>query len=163
MPIYDSDITERQADELDRLFCVCFGGMAFRSGPKADARAVWTENGAIVAHTAIGVRRIDLHGSPTRAALLGLVCVDPLYRGKGIGHRLIAELQRATALPFVLNCGYALVAYYSRIGYLTIADAATYDRGNAVTLDRDPVMGHANGQPIQMALQAMPIHLGTDF
>jgi GNAT superfamily N-acetyltransferase len=160
--IRDEEITGRQADELDGLFQTCFPGMTFRSGPKAAARAVFVD-GTIVGHAAYDVRRVVLCGVPVEVALLGLVCVDPAHRGKSIGHTLIGELHRAAALPFVLNCGKDLVGYYARLGYVTIADAAIYDRTRGMKRDDDPVMGCANGRAVSMTFQQEPVCLGADF
>jgi GNAT superfamily N-acetyltransferase len=162
MLIHDSDITTGQSAELQQLISLCFGADSHSPIAKAALRAIQVDSG-IVGHAAINVRQYSLEGALTAVALLGCVCVHPGYRGRGIGHTLITELHRATPLPFLLNCGKPVVGYYSQLGYVVIADAATYDRDGAVQLDLDPVMGFANGLPVSMHFHDVPFHLGADF
>ncbi|MEZ5277877.1 MAG: hypothetical protein R3F07_15965 [Opitutaceae bacterium] len=149
--------------ELDALFRICFGGMAFTAGPPADLRAIHRVGSRIAAYAAVSLRRIALQGCQRETAILGLVCVDPQFRGRKLGHEVIAALQAAIPLPFMLNCGAPLVSYYNAIGYRKISDRASYTRSGGVVIDNDPVMLNPNGQQAAAVMQSAPVYLGRDF
>ena len=162
MLIRDNEITTQQTEELRKLLTFCFDEAVDSAILKTTLRAIYVDT-MIVGHAAVDVRRIIFHSVPAQIAFLGFVCVQPEYRGRGIGQMLITELHQAISLPFLLNCGSSVVPYYSRLGYVLIADAASYDRKGLIEIDHDPVMGFSNGLPVSMEFQNEPVHFGLDF
>lgn len=61
----------------------------------ADNLLVIEENGVIVSHVALLIRRVSLGGCRVRVACLGAVATDPAYRGRGLATELLGAAQRA--------------------------------------------------------------------
>jgi GNAT superfamily N-acetyltransferase len=89
--------------------------------PRGQYVALWAGDAAVAGG---GVR--SLPSADRRLAEIKRMWVDPAWRGRGLGHRLLAELEAAAVrLGFEvlrLDTAGALAGFYARSGYAPVAD-----------------------------------------
>jgi GNAT superfamily N-acetyltransferase len=120
---------------------------------------------SVVGYAAISYRNILICDTEYHLALLGLVCIEKIYRGKGYGKLLIEyiieKLECTNIDGIILNCGKDVVQFYKKMRFSIISNNARYLRNGTIETDNDPVM--------YFGLKAKDIgfdetiYLGTDF
>jgi predicted N-acetyltransferase YhbS len=88
---------------------------------------VFCDEGRAVAHVGTLFREVCLGGSRHLACLIGSVCCDPEYRGRGLATQLLED-SRARAVDagadlFLISGGRGL---YRRLGYADAGDYPSY-------------------------------------
>jgi predicted GNAT family N-acyltransferase len=119
----------------------------------------------VVGYAAISNRNISICDIEYNLAILGLVCIDKIYRGKGYGKLLIEyiikKLECKETDGIILNCGIDLVEFYKKMKFLVISNSARYIRNGTIETDNDPVMYF--GIKVNDIGLDEGIYLGTDF
>ena len=109
----------------------------------ADQRWLGWRDGVLVAHAAAQRRWFAVNGAYQRGWMLGAVCTRPEDQRQGIGKLLLQRVEadlRGRDSFVVLNCGDRVCSFYERLGYVRVAAAGRYIRGNQLQTDPDPAL-----------------------
>lgn len=153
---------------LDKLFIDCFDGLRFRESDPAEIRSILAAGPDVISHAAIKQCRYDFISNPGVATwILGYVCTDRGFRGRGHASRCLCELFGALQPGkwiMILNCKQAVAGFYEKCGFEIIADKASYDRNGTISIDDDPVMAKCSAPELKSAIARNAIlHLGEEF
>ncbi len=130
--VAERELTEAQEAAIRQLLVAAFPRSAaiFSTATYYFARPdhrLWLEtpDGTIVAHLDFEQRRIAIGAEELLIAGVGEVATHPDYQGRGLGRRLMAELQtilrEACPVDFgFLECLEAVVGFYASVGWRRI-------------------------------------------
>jgi GNAT superfamily N-acetyltransferase len=153
---------------LDKLYIDCFDGLRFSESGPAEIRSLLTAGPRVISHAAIKQCCYDFISDPRIAAyILGYVCTDSAFRGRGHASRCLRELFEALGPRewiMILNCKQTVAGFYEKCGFEIIADKASYDRKGILAIDNDPVMAKCSTTELKSAIARKSIlHLGEEF
>ena len=89
------------------------------------------DRGRPVAQLGFGRRTVSVNGQEVQIAGVGAVCTDPGWQGRGVGKRLLTELQRVLSndLPTdfgFLQCREAVAGFYERGGFVRVPQSVRF-------------------------------------
>jgi len=156
---------------IDKLYDECFDGLRFSESDPAELRSFFFNTAkTLCSHAAIKRCRYDFINAPRATTwILGYVCTPRALRGRGYASHCLGELfeaLRRLGAPWImiLNCKPDRVPFYEKNGFETIAEKASYDRKEGVTIDDDPVMAKCSTPELMATIAKGPVlHLGEEF
>jgi predicted GNAT family N-acyltransferase len=157
---------------IDKLYRDCFDGLRFSESDRAEIRSILNagEEKALISHAAIKQERYGFVKDPSATTwILGYVCTNGAFRGRGYARSCLVELfetLRLRAHPWimVLNCKRHVVRFYEKCGFETIAEKASYDRNGKISVDDDPVMAKCSAPELMSSIERNAVlHLGEEF
>ena len=153
---------------LDALYIECFGGLRFSESDPAELRSLLAIGADVMSHAAIKRYRYGFISNRGVATwILGYVCTDGAYRGRGHASQCLLELFDALQSRewiMVLNCKQAVAGFYEKCGFEIISDKASYDRNGKITIDDGPVMARCSAPELKSTITRNTIlHLGEEF
>jgi nodulation protein A len=128
---WEDDVTAAEHDALGALLARCFVRSRTPFGPgrswssaRPELRVVAHAGDRPVAHLAVLRRFLQVDGRAVLVGDVGLVAVDPVLQGGGVGAELLAR-GRATLdgleLPFgYLTCGEQVAGFYESGGWVRV-------------------------------------------
>jgi GNAT superfamily N-acetyltransferase len=153
---------------LDNLYRDCFDGLRFCESDHAEVRSVLSAGHDVISHAAIKQCTYNfISDSGVATWILGYVCTDREFRGRGHASQCLLELfdaLQSQAWIMVLNCKRTVAGFYEKCGFEIIADKASYDRNGKISIDDDPVMAKCSTPELKTAIVRNTIlHLGEEF
>ncbi len=162
----DKNIPE--AEILD-LFQAAFRGGGGSLLPVNERWILWSSD-KLIGHAGVQRRWFVVKDKYFEGWLLGGICINPDFQGKGLANILIKKVLSDLAqkeLDFAILCcdEEKLVSFYKRFGFIKISDSALYlENGKLekVDGDRTMVISFAQGFDAEV-LRTDPFPFGFDF
>ncbi|GEM_PF-2549127 len=162
----DKNIPERKILGLLRA---AFSGGKGPPLPVNERWLLWSQD-QLLGHAAVQRRWFVVNNKFFEGWLLGGVCIDPNFQGKGLANILIKKVLSDLAqkeLDFAILCcdEEKLSGFYQKFGFAKIADSALYlEEGKIRTVEGDRTLVIAFSEDFDLdVLRVDPFPFGFDF
>jgi predicted acetyltransferase len=153
---------------INKLYIDCFDGLRLSESDGAEIRSLIVSGPKVISQAAIKQYRFNFISDPRIDTwILGYVCTDSAFRGRGLASQCLRELfdeVQSGDWIMVLNCKQVVAGFYEKCGFEIVAEKASYDRNGKISIDDDPVMAKCSNPELKSAIARNTIlHLGEEF